>query len=395
MGAALVLAGAAALVHLVPPKASGLLQTLGRGLIVAALVALPPASTHAFQLLNCVPTPLTPTAIRVMDGGPEFLAANGVSGANATSQLTVRALESDPFFVCWLGSHTIAGSIAAATLGLYVFGFTLLTFLWLWWDKPLREAVAIERAALASSGPRTSALMRCVARAQACCAPRPRAPPPLSSRQLLPVPSGVGEAGGEGEAEGTLTPVVNPLREAVAARKKRQKSLRRRRLSQRGLRAAPLPSSVMLATFLADYRPLGWYTRHLDMLLTITLSAVQAFLRLPTTRTLVLAKTVATVFPTLAVCAHVLAVRPFLPDDRWKGWVRALLLLLAMGCASISGTASLLGDSQSGLIRDAVVIAGIAGGTYALLVVSFIAATLLIVGVSRAIIRLAVIEEVR
>lgn len=101
MSVALVFASLTICVRLFVPVTAKQLQTLGRGFVTVALVTLPPAATHVFTLLYCVPTRLEATAIRVMDGGDAVLAAAGYT-SNSTGLLTVNVLESNSVRLLWV-----------------------------------------------------------------------------------------------------------------------------------------------------------------------------------------------------------------------------------------------------------------------------------------------------
>ena len=50
----------------------------------------------------------------------------------------------------------------------------------------------------------------------------------------------------------------------------------------------------------------------------------------------------------LSVCAHVLLVRPYVPQQAWKSWVRALLLFDSAGCALLNAATSALDAGVGG-----------------------------------------------
>ena len=95
-------------------------RMLGRALITLALVLYPTACASAVGLLVCETIPTNPTALAALDGG----------GAISSASPTVSVLSSNPFFVCWKGSHRAAGGVAAATLLVYVFVLPVLTLVW-------------------------------------------------------------------------------------------------------------------------------------------------------------------------------------------------------------------------------------------------------------------------
>ena len=102
----------------------------------------------------------------------------------------------------------------------------------------------------------------------------------------------------------------------------------------------PLPPDPLLAPFLGDYRPGAWYTKHADLGLTLTLSLLSALLPRPASLPLAVTKACISAAYALALAAHALLARPYLPGDAWKGWVRALLLTVTAGCAVSSALAT-------------------------------------------------------
>lgn len=104
---------------------------LGRAALTLTVVLYPTVSSAAIGLVNCQTATMTSTAAASLDGGPS-VPANGGS-------VTLSVLANDPFFVCWSGSHTLAGSIAVVSCALYIALFPALAFLWLCLDARLRH----------------------------------------------------------------------------------------------------------------------------------------------------------------------------------------------------------------------------------------------------------------
>jgi hypothetical protein len=81
----------------------------------------------------------------------------------------------------------------------------------------------------------------------------------------------------------------------------------------------------------------------------------------------------------LALAAHALLARPFLSEDAWKGWVRALILVVTAGCAVSNACSTAVdlgygGDALAvGTARFAYVLLALVISTAAVLVASFCA----------------------
>lgn len=111
---------------------------------------------------------------------------------------------------------------------------------------------------------------------------------------------------------------------------------------------------------------------------------VQAFFPTPITKSALVGKAAAIVFSTLALAAHALWARPFVPAQAWKGPVRAALLVLAAASAAIvawAGALDLRILSGPGASRT------LTAGSYTLVVLCVTVMTLLIAGVSAAMFR--------
>jgi hypothetical protein len=149
------------------------------------------------------------------------------------------------------------------------------------------------------------------------------------------------------------------------------------------------PPDPLLAPFLADYRPAAWYTKHADLGLTLTLSLLQALLAHPSILSLVIAKAFLIASYALCLATHAFVARPFLSEDTWKGWVRALVLVITAGCA-VSNAAAAAVDLGSG---GPVLAAAVAAMSFALLGLIIVTALILVISFSRAVWTSAGIEE--
>lgn len=118
-------------------------RMLGRALLTLSLVLYPNASASAVGLLVCETIPTNPTALAALDGG----------GAIPRAAKSVSVLSSNPFFVCWSGSHAGAGGVAAVTLLLYVIALPVLTLAWTWQAARAESKQAWARRAPAPEAP--------------------------------------------------------------------------------------------------------------------------------------------------------------------------------------------------------------------------------------------------
>lgn len=151
--------------------------------MVLALVYATVANT-SLGLLACSRTPISPSALAVLDGGSAALAAGAAAeaAANPDGTAAVLLLASDPSFVCWQGSHAPAAALAAATVLLFVAGFPLGLILW---GRHRVMSVADTGAAkeLSVTLTRSMIISQGKATAQSCCSilvcPRPAPGGPL------------------------------------------------------------------------------------------------------------------------------------------------------------------------------------------------------------------------
>lgn len=223
MGAATALALVVLVVLALGDRASRSLKTTGGIAARTVLLLFPPAARNALTLLNCSPAAVSLAGCASLDG---CSTSGGNSGRG--SLVSVRLLESNPYYACWSagGAHIAAGGLAVATLVVVVTAFPLVT---LWAACPFQLAAEIQE-------------------------------------------QGVQVDRGD-DSRGPGAVVINPLRlGAVTASSSRA--------------AARATVSVMpdksaherhpsLAPFLSDYRPEVWYTRHADLALSLLLAALQ------------------------------------------------------------------------------------------------------------------------
>lgn len=145
--------------------------------------------------------------------------------------------------------------------------------------------------------------------------------------------------------------------------------------------APATPSPLLVAPFCSDYGPRTWYTRHVDLAFTFLLSALQALAPRPTSPPGIGGKAAVIAIVALALAAHAVVLRPFVPAQSWKGPVRAALLATTAACAAIDawGTAADFGfvaPSAAGLTAAAVLVVMLFAGTLCLLVAGISGATL-------------------
>ena len=84
--------------------AGGVVRLLTRIGMSIAVILYPTVAAMAFGFLNCVPTEMTTTALASLDGG------STVDLSAKSETVTVKVLVSNPFFVCWTGSHFTIGA---------------------------------------------------------------------------------------------------------------------------------------------------------------------------------------------------------------------------------------------------------------------------------------------
>ena len=105
-----------------------LCSLLGRVALSLCIVAYPAATTAAVRMLDCVEVavPQTPATSNALDGAPDI-----TQQATAQKLILLSVLRTNPYFVCWSGSHREAGVLAAAAIAFFVLGFPLTVLAWL------------------------------------------------------------------------------------------------------------------------------------------------------------------------------------------------------------------------------------------------------------------------
>ena len=287
---------------------------LGRIAISICLVAFPAATTAAVRLLDCttVSVPQTPATTSALDGAPDITQA-------AQKLIVLSVLRTNPFFVCWSGSHNLAGVYAVTAIGIFVLGFPLTVFAWL-------------------------------------------ALPACGREQNL---------------------------DSIAIPKLRSQRSWQRSADRTCARCAPHEADQMLAPVVSDFLPIAWYTKFVDLGLLFILAVLHALLPAPDTVETVAIKAGVSAASALAVAAYVVLFRPFQTVDRWKGPVRALLLLVS-ACSSIlnaTATAVFHGWAAHPSLPVSVTV-----GSYLLLILWVIALIVLFVGFGRALWEEALLE---
>lgn len=145
--------------------------------------------------------------------------------------------------------------------------------------------------------------------------------------------------------------------------------------------AAP---TVLLDGVTNDFRPATWYTKFIDIYLTLVIAALQSTIIRPATISQVIIKAAFICTVTLGAAVHLLVMKPYRVDRAWQGYVRAALLVVAAGCAAMNAVASAtdIGAVSRGSRGSTIVTAA-----SAVLVVLACAAILLLVwGVGRSMI---------
>lgn len=105
-----------------------LCSLLGRVCLSLCIVAYPAATAAAVRMLDCVEVavPQTPATSNALDGAPDIS-----QQATAQKLIILSVLRTNPYFVCWSGSHKEAGVLAAAAITFFVLGFPLSVLAWL------------------------------------------------------------------------------------------------------------------------------------------------------------------------------------------------------------------------------------------------------------------------
>ena len=148
---------------------------------------------------------------------------------------------------------------------------------------------------------------------------------------------------------------------------------------------------TLLAPVLFDFKPAAWYTKFMDIGLTLLLAALQATLPRPATLSLVVGKAVAICSGTLLITAHLLIVRPYILSRLWMGHVRSVLLVLAACCAAMNAVASAI--DLGVLQRGPRLSAGFVVASVVMLLLVGAAMALLVRGVGTSMVSLAAAEQ--
>ena len=229
----------------------------GRLVMTVAVLLYPTAAGTAFGLLACQIVSVNSLAVASLDGGGAY------ATATARALVSVPLLSSDPFYVCYAGSHRPAAYLAVAAVVAVVALLPVATLAMLWRDGWLRATLA--RSALAAGGGGSdSCASLCQRRGAAAAKVKP-----LSGAALAYAapPEEAPETESVGDAR-TGPPELDATRGAPEP-------------------ALPPPPAAdpLLSPFLGDsgYRPDCWWFRHVDMGVTLALAAIEAFVPRPVT----------------------------------------------------------------------------------------------------------------
>lgn len=318
-------------------------STMGRVALTLAIVAFPAATSAGVRMLNCaaVEVPATPAALAALDGSPGLERSNSTTPA-APGLIVVTLLSSDPFFVCWAGSHKEAGVLAVAAIVYFVAGMPLVVLSWLV----------------------LPALCRCRRRAADAASPD-GPPPPEGCMRCAPT-----------EPDPILAPVVSDYKPEAWC-------------GVLGEEAGRCPRHRHPPPALPRARR---YTKFIDLALLLLLSTLHALLPSPVTVDLVTTKAALSASGALAVAAHIVVSRPFAEAERWKGPVRVLLLTVS-ACGSIlnaCATAVREGFDAPPSLPESVRVS-----SYLLLTLWVVALAVLFVGFARALVAESVLEAQR
>jgi hypothetical protein len=149
--------------------------------------------------------------------------------------------------------------------------------------------------------------------------------------------------------------------------------------------------SVLLAPIVTDFRASAWYTKFLDIALTVLLSCVNALLQRPTTLTQIVTKAGIIAFATLAMALNVVIMRPYRADRAWMSQVRTMLLVIAACCACMNAVASAIDIGR--LTPGPRLSLGLLVASVLLVAFLCLALTLLVFGVGRAMVQHASAEK--
>jgi len=90
----------------------------------------------------------------------------------------------------------------------------------------------------------------------------------------------------------------------------------------------------IIEVFFFDYRPAAWYQRHAELALLLVLSLCRALLPRPVDLKDIILKCALSSIALAVSLIHVLVKQPFIPSERWMGWMRATLLFDSILCTS-------------------------------------------------------------
>ena len=296
-------------------------ELIGRIALLFNFVLLAPTASSAGSLLQCYSTPLSATAVSVLDGGKAIAATIGSKGT-----ADVLLLEQNSFFVCWApgGSHIDAATFAVVTLFFAIFLWPASLFFMVIRDPWLRSRLAQRHG--------------CSARIQRCICRRT-----FDEDEEL-------------------------------------------RLTQNA------QESKLWMPILGDFRPRAWYTKFMDICLTLLLAALQVTLARPRVMSLVIFKATVICVSVIGLAGHIIVVHPYRSDRMWMGWVRCSLLLIAAGCAIMNAIASAI--DLGTLSRSSTVTACVTAASVVLVVAVIVVSVLLFWWVGKAMINVASLEQI-
>lgn len=103
--------------------------------ITLATYLHPPVSLTALRLISCQSVQLTTAALQALDSGGGATGGTVLTGSSSDHSVSsINLLLTNPFVVCYSGSHLSAGIFAVVTLFTYVLGLPFFTLLLLWRD---------------------------------------------------------------------------------------------------------------------------------------------------------------------------------------------------------------------------------------------------------------------
>lgn len=295
-------------------------RLLGQLSLMWSMVLYPSTVLSVMALLNCSPVIVSPLGATGFDGA----LVSHMDLGSRTALASMPIYTADPYYVCWSGSHRRPGVLAAIMVPLYVIGLPVLTFYWLWCDPWLRARVRAPILAASAGGDVASA----------------------STEQSLNTHTSVSPISKRSQSQ-----PVSQCHDVAAA-------------------------DPLLDVFFYDYKPSAWYTKHLDLCLLFLLSVFRALLPRPTSIVAIVCKAFTISAALLLSCVHVVWARPYLEEDAWMGWVRALLLLDALGIILLNAEAAAI-DAQACPVGCETALAA---GSYLVLVMCIVTLVVLVVG---------------